>query len=176
MRRRHGRRAIPYADPLHLGRHPFQVFMLMTSVVSSLPNLAGEATAGSVEVLLPHVVVVGWGVTLLAGCVVALVGSYWRGSYANGLTMERVGCILAGSAAIVYGLLVPVVAWTTLGHAPPFPVFTATGIILGVGAACLQRAYDIGTILIRAGQEHSNPVSREGETAPETLIRDDVEG
>lgn len=97
---------IPYVDPLRAGRHPFQTYMLMLCIVSGLPYLFGEATAEAVEQHLPVYLALAWGLSLLFGALLALLGSYWTRSIADALTMERVGLSITGGAALVYALLV----------------------------------------------------------------------
>lgn len=150
------RRPISYADPLHLGRHPFQTYLLILCIVGSLPLLAGHVTAQSVEETLPLWAAIGWGWCLLLGSVLALVGSYWRGSFANALTMERLGLIGASAAAFLYGFIILIVGGLSGG--------TAACIILAFAAAAAKRSYDLGTILVRAVEENSRPVAREGES------------
>lgn len=97
---------LPYVDPLRAGRHPFQIYMLGLCVVSGLPYLAGYATAEAVEKQLPVWLALSWGILLLVGASLALLGSYWPRSIADALTMERVGLALTGGAALVYTLCV----------------------------------------------------------------------
>lgn len=99
-------RPLPYVDPLRAGRHPFQIYMLTLCVVAGAPYLFGYATAEAVEKQLPVWMAAAWGIMLFFGAVVALIGSFWRGSFANALTMERVGLSLTGGAALVYGLCI----------------------------------------------------------------------
>jgi hypothetical protein len=99
-------RPIPYVDPLRAGRHPFQTYMLGLCIVSGLPYLFGKATAEAVEQHLPVYLALAWGLALLLGASVALVGSYWNRSIADALTMERVGLSITGGAALVYALCV----------------------------------------------------------------------
>lgn len=99
-------RPLPYVDPLRAGRHPFQIYMLALCVLASLPFLFGYATAEAVEKQLPLWLAFAWGMTMLFGASVALLGSFWSGSIANALTMERFGLAFTGGAALVYGLCV----------------------------------------------------------------------
>lgn len=143
---RHMRRtipaSIPYADPLHAGRHPFQTFMLVLCIASGLPLLFGQPTSGSIESNLPHWMAVTWGLSLLVGSTLGLLGSFWRGDYDTGLLLERMGLDLAGFAAVAYSVIV-VISTGWLG-------LLAGAIVLGFGASCLTRARDIGRIFHRA--------------------------
>jgi hypothetical protein len=153
--------SVAYADPLHAGRHPFQTFLLGLCVISGVPLAFGERTASSISALLPGWMAVGWGVSLSLGALVALVGSYWpRTSYATALTLERVGLVIVGPAAVVYACVIFIYGgW---GGA------TAGLITLAFGASALQRAHDIGKVIHRAiaitEGEPMPRVLREGET------------
>lgn len=149
-------RAISYADPLRAGRHPFQTFMLALCVASGIPLLFGRSNAGSINELLPSWLAVAWGVSLTVGAAVGLAGSYWRGSYANALTAERVGLILVGTAALIYGSLIFVFAG--------FTGAVAGCVTFGFGASCLRRSSDIGRVIARAiAHSHGEP-----QATPET--------
>lgn len=99
-------RPLPYVDPIRAGRHPFQVYLLGLCVVSGFPYLFGQATAEAVDRQLPVFLAAAWGLVLLIGAATALVGTFWRGSIANALTMERIGLYATGWAALVYGLCI----------------------------------------------------------------------
>jgi hypothetical protein len=104
--------------------------------------MVGRVPAGSVQDNLPPWLVAAWGTVLLGGSVTALVGSYWRGNYANGITLERVGLNLVGSAGTTYALLI----LATAGMSG----LLAGGIVLAFGLACMSRATDIAIIVRRA--------------------------
>jgi hypothetical protein len=140
---RRSTKSIPYVDPLHAGRHPFQTYMLALSVVSGLPILFGYIGAGSVARELPFWLAFCWGLALFLGSSVALVGSYWRGNAANALTIERAGLALVGSAAIVYGIVIAFAAGQTSVPGRIIPI----SIIEAYGFSCLRRARDIGYII-----------------------------
>jgi hypothetical protein len=119
--------------------------MLATASVTGAPLIAGHVPAGSVEATLPPWLIAIWGGMLLTGSVTALAGSHWRGDYANGLTIERVGLILCGTASLCYATII-LSAFAMAG-------LLAGGIIFGFGAASLTRATDIGIIIGRATDE-----------------------
>lgn len=100
--------------------------------------------AESVEFLLPHWVAVAWGVCLVLGSALGLVGSYLprRMGYANTLTIERAGLALAGSAALVYAVLILVYSGLSRG--------VSSCIIAGFGISCLFRSRDIAKVITRA--------------------------
>jgi hypothetical protein len=146
--RREGK--LPYADPLHAGRHPFQTFLLALCVVSGIPQLFGRTTAESVEAQLPLWLVTAWGGCLVVGAILGLVGAHvWRRDYATALTLERVGLYLAGAAAVVYSILVA--RYAGISGA------LAGSIILAFGLACIRRGSDIGLIFHRALNPDDSP-------------------
>jgi hypothetical protein len=153
--------SVAYADPLHAGRHPFQTFLLGLCVISGIPLAFGERTASSISALLPGWMAIGWGVSLSLGALVALVGSYWpRRNYATALTLERIGLVIVGPAAVVYACVIFI--YGGMGGV------TAGLITLAFGASAIQRAHDIGKVIHRAiAMADGNPlppVLREGET------------
>ena len=159
------RETIKYADPLHAGRHPFQSYLLTLCVVSGLPLLVGRVAAGSIAAYLPPALAFAWGLSLCLGSVTALVGSHWRGDYANALTLERMGLLLAGSAGVAYATVIIFTAPLSAG-------LVSAGLCLGFGASCIVRARDIGKIIARAGERVSTPVAREGESDAAAAYRD----
>lgn len=163
------RETIRYADPLHAGRHPFQTFLLALCVVSGLPLLVGRVSAGSIEEQLPFPLAIVWGFALFLGSITALVGSHWRGDYANALTIERMGLLVAGAAGVAYAVVI-------LFTVPLHIGLVSSGIVVGFGASCIVRARDIGRIIARAGEQRSTPVAREGETDAEAAFRDPEPG
>lgn len=146
---------IPYIDPLHSGRHPFQTFMLVFVVASSVPLVVGRVTAGSMEATMPRWAVLTWGLALLGGACVALIGSFWRGKYDTALLLERMGLDVTGFAAVVYGFVICAVAgWDGL---------LAAAITFSFGLSSLIRARDIARIFARATDLRSPRVRAEDE-------------
>lgn len=158
------RETIKYADPLHTGRHPFQTYLLVLCVVSGVPLLAGRVSAGSIEAELPGWLALTWGAALCLGSLAALIGSWWRGNYANALTLERMGLLIAGSAGIAYAAVILVTIPLNTG-------LVSAGLCLGFGASCVVRERDIGKIIARAGETVSTPIAREGESDAEAVYR-----
>lgn len=118
-------RNLPYVDPLRAGRHPFQTYLLTLGFVSGLPYLFGEATAQAIEDHLPAPLALAWGLSLVFGTALALVGAHWRGAYDIALTLERAGLYVTGFAGVGYGLVV-------LGSRDHFAPLLGAGILLGL--------------------------------------------
>lgn len=150
----HHHKPAAYADPLHAGRHPFQTYMLTVCVISGIPLAANRPAARSIAETLPDWLAVTWGAVLVAGAITALTGSYWpRKGYATALTIERVGLLLVGAAAFVYGVII-------IGYVGT--AGSVAGLItLGFGAAALKRSHDIRKIFTRAIHEvNDDPLPR----------------
>jgi hypothetical protein len=158
MRIQRRRETVPYADPLHAGRHPFQSFLLALCVVSGIPLLLGAPPAASATALLPSWVVTAWGASLALGAGVAIAGSYWpKRNYATALTVERIGLVIVGPAALLYAAIITI--YTGAAGAVP------ASIVTGFGVASLIRAHDLGKIIRRAiAGDSSLPVLREGDS------------
>ena len=137
-------RIIRYMDPLHLGRHPFQTFIMALALVSVATTILAGVEPSSIEATLPGWVVFGWFLMLGVGCSLSLAGAYWRGGYTLALTLERIGLDFTGIAGVIYGLCV--VGFAGLGG------LVAAAIVLAFGAACLVRARDIALIFHATGK------------------------
>lgn len=151
MRRKAEQRGhIRYADPLQAGRHPFQTYLLTLCLISAVPLLFG-ITPTSIQAELPRWLVIPWGTMLLTGAGSALVGSHWRGNYANALTIERSGLAIVGMPALVFATAIIMYAgWHGL---------VSAALTAGFGLSCLRRSSDIGGIIKRA-------LTPDAETAP----------
>lgn len=131
-------RTIKYVDPLHLGRHPFQTFLMVLGLISSVTLILNRTEPASLEATLPQWLVFLWAAMLVSGCSLALLGAYWPRSYTAALTMERIGLDFTGIAGSIYGTGVIIFGG--------IPALLAAGIVLAFGAACLVRARDIALI------------------------------
>lgn len=131
-------RVITYVDPLHLGRHPFQTYLMVLGLISSIALLLSRTEPASLEATLPEWLVYLWAVMLVTGCALALVGAYWPRSYTAALTMERIGLDFTGIAGLIYGVGVMIFGGMS--------ALLAAAIVLAFGAACLVRARDIALI------------------------------
>ncbi len=147
---------IAYTDPLRAGRHPFQTYLLALCLLSGAPLLVGKAPAESVEASVPVWLAAAWGLMLFGGAAVALIGSYWRGGYANALTLERIGLSTAGAPALVYAVLLVSISGVSK--------LTAALILAGFGLSCLRRSRDIGRIIRRASAPASETATVDKES------------
>jgi hypothetical protein len=144
-----------YADPFRAGRHPFQRYLLALAVVGSLPILLGKPTAGSIEALLPPAIVLGWGLLLLVGCGIALVGVFWPlrepitpKSFVTALFLERLGLALVWPTALVYAAIIVILTGVS--------GLLAAAIVAGFGWASRRRMKDCARMFQRAISEQES--------------------
>jgi hypothetical protein len=89
--------------------NPFEVFLLVLSLASSIGLLQGSTGSAVLDAHLNDLVVTLWGVALDVGCLLALAGVYCYRRQATlmpGLILERAGLSLVGVAATVYSAVV----------------------------------------------------------------------
>jgi CHASE2 domain-containing sensor protein len=128
-------------DARFSGRHPFELFTLFLCVITALPTVLRLTPApSSINMALPHWLVIAWSITLLVGSVAALLGVYWR-DRRTGLITEQFGLAVTGAAALIYAGCI--IAVGTGGVIP-------AGIVGGFGLACLWRWKDLQRIIDEA--------------------------
>lgn len=115
-------------DPLGLPRNPLAIFLLALAFFSGLLLLGGVNTAGRVEQVLPHPVLVAWGAVLTVGSGMTLLGMFWPGSVATGILCKRFGMLALTIASFVYSTVLV----SLLGFAALLPA----GVTVGFGWAC----------------------------------------
>lgn len=141
----------PYRVDARLsGRHPFEIYLLYLTLLTSLPTLLGiTPRPGSIEHAMPGWLQLAWSVTLTLGAANALGGIYLP-RRDIGLIMEQLGLALVGTAAVIYFI----VAIVDNGVDALQPL----AIVGGFGAACLKRAWDIQSQVDRV---HAEQLARE---------------
>lgn len=117
-------------DPLYSQKNPYQTFLLVLSVAASLPLLRGHPGSAILERQLSSDAVLLWGLCLLAGSLVALVGEFWPGHTWVGLIFERAGIGLVAVAALVYATVV----WGSVGGTAAVADVGAWGTAGGLAA------------------------------------------
>jgi hypothetical protein len=147
------RRLVPYADPLHAGRHPFQTYLLSLCFVTGIPGLFGYVGSPALREALPLGLSIAWSVMLVFGSAAGLLGSYWRGDLATAMSIEKLGLFSVGVAACIFALIIPMY----LG----FVALLTTGIVAAFGLSCLRRSRDISKIFDRAIRERHSHVTEE---------------
>lgn len=118
--------------------NPFEVFLLVLSLLSSVSLLQGTTGSAILDQRLNPVDVVGWGLCLAGGSVLALAGVYcYRGRrrLMMGLYLERAGLVLVGGAASLYTYVVLHSA-ADIGDAR-----YASAVQIAYASACFFRAW-----------------------------------
>lgn len=108
---------------------PRAVFILALSVFSGATALALEAAPESLESLLPHWAVIVWGVLLMAGSSLTLLGMARQTDW--GIIAEQVGSVMVGATTVYYSII-------ALWQVGP-NVLQNVGIIMAWGLACFVR-------------------------------------
>jgi hypothetical protein len=145
---------IAYTDPLTAGRHPFQIYLLSLACFSGFIQLIGAAPPDTLTRNLEPALVSIWSWMLVLGSSGALLGLFWpQSAYATGLTIERIGLVATGVAAVIYGGFIIF----ALGIAG----MVAGSITAAFGLACCIRARHIGKIFHRALDPNPPEVEKE---------------
>jgi hypothetical protein len=113
---------------------PRAVFILTLCVVTGLPLIFAHVTPGSFQELLPFWVIRLWGISLVVGCLVTLLGMGFREKL-WGLLTEQVGSIAVGSVSLFYATAVLIVAGRT--------GITAAGFVVGWALSCFYRYWQL---------------------------------
>ena len=126
-------------DPLYSQKNPHQTFLLLFSLVASLPVLlAGESISRALDNAVNPVLVTAWAAALCVGSTIALIGEFWRGHTWTSLVLERVGLAFVGVAGLFYSIVLAV----TMGK--------SAGYVIGVtGAYSLSCLWRVGQITRR---------------------------
>lgn len=118
--------------------NPFEVFLLVLSVVSSIGFLGGHSGSQVLDDRLAAWKVIAWGLMLAVGSMIALAGIYCYRSRERlmlGLYLERTGLILIGGAAAIYSYVILVTAPDVDG------VRWSVTVQMAYALACLYRAW-----------------------------------
>lgn len=128
-------------------RHPFEVFLLVLSIVSGLPVMLGNVTPGSVAEALSPWAQKAWGAGLTVGAVVCLLGVLMTRPNpravtvsVTGMVIEQVGLVMVGGACLVYAAAL--VGYVGRGAG------VSAAIVLAYGASCLWRWHQIQRLLL----------------------------
>lgn len=124
-------------DPLYTQKNAYQTFLLLLSILSSLPLLEGHANSAALDRELDDTTLLLWGTCLLGGSTIALLGEFWRGHTWTGLVIERFGVAVVGVAALVYSWVV----WRAAGSQTD--VAFVASITSAYGLACAWRTGQI---------------------------------
>ena len=121
-------------------RHPDEIFLLLLCMFAGAGLVFGDAPApDSVEASLPPWAVVGWGIGLLVGPLVTLLGILWQRDRHDGILIEQVGQVITGGSALVYAAILLVALWPA--------GFVAGCIILAFGGARFWRWWQLQKVI-----------------------------
>lgn len=140
-----------FDDPLYSQKNPYQTFLLVLSLYASAPLLAGRSAGSSaLDEALNHATFITWGLCLLVGSLITLLGEFWPGHTWNGLVLERTGIGLVGLGALVYSVVVFFNVHTDVRY--------VVGVTAAYGLSCAWRVVQITRRLrwIRALIEETN--------------------
>lgn len=132
---------MPLSEVTREGREGFEIYVLGLCLLAGIPLLLGKSRPGSIQSLLPEEWQVIWSLFLVGGSLLALIGIFWP-NRATGLILEQVGMVPTGVAALVYAVVVLIMA----GWSGVIPV----AVVGGFGVACFRRWYRIQRVLVRA--------------------------
>lgn len=119
----------------------FEFFMAFLCMLSGAPMALGGPRPNSIEKILPPTLRVIWGLMLLFGGVLVIIGLSLRKRDPStkrvlvGIRVEGAGLLPLAAGAFTFSLVIPVSA----GWAGAF----ASGTYLAFGLACLGRAAEI---------------------------------
>lgn len=108
---------------------PRAVFILALSVFSGVTAIALEAAPDSLDAVLPEWAVVLWGILLVLGSGLTLLGMVRQTD--TGIIIEQVGSVMVGATTIYYSII----AFWQIGS----DALQNVGIILAWGLACFVR-------------------------------------
>lgn len=108
---------------------PRATFMLALSVMSGVSSLAIAEAPGSLEAALPEWAVLIWGIMLIVGSILALIGMVFKG--VGGVITEQIGNMTVSATTLFYASI----AIMVVGPAAAYPA----GLIGAWGAACFIR-------------------------------------
>jgi hypothetical protein len=131
-------------------RHPFEVYLLVLALMSSVPASLGLTPApATIRVQLDPNMARLWAISLTVGAATALVGLSWKrpkfGLSVTGLTLEQVGLTFVGAATIFYSAC----AFKAAG----LPAIIPIGTVAAFGAASFRQAWKIHRLLIALQEE-----------------------
>lgn len=138
-------------------RHPFELYLLVLSLIASLPAALGAAPApASIRIQLDPNLARVWAASLALGSFLALLGLAWRrpkvGLSVTGLLLEQVGLVTVGAATIYYcAVAIATVGWSTLA-----PI----GTVLAFGLASFAQAEKIQLVIYALNHPDEPPRPR----------------
>ena len=127
-------------------RHPFEVFLLLLSILSGLPIMVAGTAPDAVTDALNDTAARVWGGGLAVGAVIALLGIFLTRPHPRstkvsvvGLVTEQVGLVMVAGACMVYTAAVLVQVWPA--------GFYSAAVVFCYGMSCLWRWLQIQRLM-----------------------------
>lgn len=121
--------------PVGMVENNWEGLITLLGIPAGISIVFGGRKPRSISETLPNIVATGWGVAMLVGCSLIVVGLVRR---APSRAIERAGCQLFGAASFSFGTVVFFTSW-------PYG-FLAASTYFGCALACLVQLW-----LIRKG-------------------------
>lgn len=134
-------------------RHPYEVYLLVFTLATSLPALAGLTNPPrTIQLALQPWEARVWAGSLALGALVALVGLAWRrppkGLPVTGLVLEQIGLAFIGAGTIFY-------SWVAL-RSTGLDAIQPIGVVLAFGVASFAQSWKISGVLNRLAAAEQN--------------------
>ena len=92
-------------DPIYSQKNPHQAFLLLYSILVSLPVIfGGPSGSGSLSAEYGRYGVVAWAICLTVGSSLAAIGEFWRGHTWNALAIEAGGLALLVLGGVIFSV------------------------------------------------------------------------
>lgn len=124
-------------------RHPDSVFLIAMCLFAGVSQLAVGSGPGLIAQTVPPLVATAWALLLTFGAVLVLAGTFWRGTYRDGLFIELVGRVMFAPPATAYGGIILAIAPGATGWLAAAPFF---GFALSCGWRVRQIMQRIGGV------------------------------
>jgi hypothetical protein len=121
-----------------LAADPRAVFILTLCIVTGLPLILGQIQPGSFQELIPNIIIRLWGLSLVLGCIITLLGMS-KNDKLWGVLTEQIGSVAVASTSLFYATAVLIVAGKD--------GITAAGFIIGWALSCFYRYWQLEHIV-----------------------------
>lgn len=115
--------------------YPFERSMLIVLAMAGIAAMIGGPRPESLQALLPHWLFLTWSGFVTFGCLIALVGLFWRGRFLTSIGIESTGLWLLSGGCAAYA--VGVLAYGGLTG------FFAAALSVAIAWGCLSRTAEL---------------------------------
>lgn len=117
--------------------NPFQTLLMVVCFIQSLPLIRGDTGSTVLERTVSDKTAVAWGICMLVGSGMVLIGERWKRPHYMGALFERTGLLLFGAGALIYSGVI-VFAAEVLDD-----VRYVASLHAAIGVAALMRAWQV---------------------------------